>query len=635
MDKFLAIIVLFLLTASGALEAKTEIRFGVFAYLGYEKTKEEYQPLVDYLNTILKDEVVILEVLPQEKIDYRIANKTLDIVTTNPIHYINIRAKNNIQGVIATLLKGSKSNILSHLGGVVITNANQNNINTFKDLRGKTVLAPSRKHMGGFMAQMYEIKKEANIDEGDFKSIDFVEIHQQVVRDVLNGKAEVGLIRDGVLEKMVASKEISMDQIKVINPKQYEGFPHIVSTTLYPEWPVFALTHTNQSVVRHFASALYALESHTLFGIHGYVPPADYASVEALVRELRLPPYDTIGEIYLDDIWKKYQYFIIAIFVGLIFIVILFVKTQQKKRFTELLLESVGDGIYGVNKNEKCVFINKVALQILGFDEGEILDKDEHKLFHHHTIDRALYSKENCPIFQTLQDRKTRVVRENFIKKDGTFFPVDLTVSPTGTSGVIVVFRDITPIVQYEKRLQTEVQEKTIELKNVNEHLLELINTDPLTNIASRRFFLEHLQRDIYHAKRENIPLSLISLDIDYFKLVNDNYGHDIGDEILKFFCEIVSSNLRKNDLFGRIGGEEFAISCLNTDTKGALHLGNKIKENVAEGKFSKNGIEIQITCSLGVSGWKENGTIDSFMKEADMALYRAKENGRNRIEIF
>jgi len=636
MSKTITIIIFLLLSVSSILQAKkTEIRFGVFSYLGYEKTKEEYQPLVDYLNTILKEEVVVLEVLPHEKIDYRIANQTLDIITTNPNHYVNVRAKNDVQGVLATRLQASQGNVLSHLGGVIFTRANQKNINTLEDIKKKNILAPSRKHMGGFMAQMYEIKKQANIDESDFKSLNFVGIHQQVVRDILSGKGEVGFVRDGVLEKMVASKEISLDQIKIINLRKYEKFPHIVSTTLYPEWPVFALSHTNQLAIKHFASALYSLESQEISGIYGYVPPADYSIVEDLVRELRLPPHDVIEEIYFDDIWEKYQYIIIFILLSFISFVIFFILNQQKKKFTQLLLESVGDGIYGVNINEKCVFINKAALNILGFKEDEILHKDEHKLFHHHTLDFTSYEKENCPIFKTLHDRKTRVVRENFIKKDGTYFPVDLTVSPTGTSGVIVVFRDITASVQYEKRLETEVQEKTIDLKNANIHLQELLNTDTLTNIASRRFFLEHLERDIHHTNRNKVPLTLISLDIDNFKIVNDTYGHDIGDEVLKFFCRIVSSSLRKSDLFGRVGGEEFCISCYNTKLNGALHLAQKIRESVEKSIFSQNEMVIKITCSIGISEFVLDSSLDNLIKNADIALYKAKETGKNKIELF
>lgn len=612
---------------------KTEIRMGVFAYLGYEKTKEEYEPLIAYLNSILKDEVVILEVLQPDAIDYRIANKTLDIVTTNPIHYINIRAHNDIQGVIATLTKSAKGKIVSQLGGVIITKSNNTKINTLQDLKNKTLATPSRTHMGGYLTQIFEIEK-IGLSEKDFKSVKFVNPHQAVVKEILKGDSEVGFIRDGVIEKMVAAGELNLKDIKIIN-KQNINFPNIVSTSLYPEWPIFALNHTNPSVIRHFASALYSLEATSLHGVYGYTTPADYSGVDTLVREMRLPPYDKFQEITFEDIWNKYSYEIIGFFIISIGFFTFIIINNKKRKFTEFLLESVGNGIYTVDKYGNCTFMNDVALQMLQYTNEEVLGQNGHILFHHHTVENELYKKDDCPVIQTLKDKQQRKTNESFIKKDGTLFSVHLIVFPTSNGGVIVIFRDITSIIRYEQKLETEVQEKTIQLKKMNESLQDLLNTDPLTELLSRKFFFEHLERDILLAIRNNISLSIISMDIDHFQKINESYGYAIGDEVLKFFSRIISLNLRKSDFLGRLDGEEFALLCYNTNIDGAKVLTQKIQNILENESFIQNDIKIKISCSYGIAQYEEGQTVDLFIKNSSKMLAIAKQNGENSIEIF
>lgn len=108
------------------------------------------------------------------------------------------------------------------------------------------------------------------------------------------------------------------------------------------------------------------------------------------------------------------------------------------------MMDAIGDGVYGVDKDGMCTFVNQSAINLLGFSKDEILKTHQHDLFHHHRkADNSLYPREECPISVTIQDRKTRELEEDFIKKDGTFFPVNLTVAPTSDGGAIVVFRDI------------------------------------------------------------------------------------------------------------------------------------------------------------------------------------------------
>ena len=172
-------------------------------------------------------------------------------------------------------------------------------------------------------------------------------------------------------------------------------------------------------------------------------------------------------------------------------------------------------------------------------------------------------------------------------------------------------------------------------LEQKNRELETLASTDMLTGIRSRRNFFDIAEQYILTAKRENKPLAFVMLDIDFFKKVNDTYGHMCGDEVLKNLTKIVSANLRKSDIFGRIGGEEFAIMLNNVDKNGALNVAQKIRKEISNNILELKGIKINITASLGLAMLEHEDTLDSLYNRADKALYTSKQNGRNRVTEF
>jgi diguanylate cyclase (GGDEF)-like protein len=158
---------------------------------------------------------------------------------------------------------------------------------------------------------------------------------------------------------------------------------------------------------------------------------------------------------------------------------------------------------------------------------------------------------------------------------------------------------------------------------------------DNLTGILSRGYFVERAEDAIRRALRYREPLSLINLDIDYFKLINDRFGHQSGDDTLKALTATCATCLREVDLFGRLGGEEFCILLPQTDTDGAMHVAERIRESVASQSGDHGNEHLKITVSLGVAAFFESDrNFDPLYARADRALYRAKQNGRNRVEL-
>jgi len=163
-----------------------------------------------------------------------------------------------------------------------------------------------------------------------------------------------------------------------------------------------------------------------------------------------------------------------------------------------------------------------------------------------------------------------------------------------------------------------------------NRSLKRLASTDSLTGIMNRRCFEEMSQNYFLAARREQLPLSIMVIDLDYFKNINDNYGHKVGDEVLSDFTIVITKLLRGSDLFGRIGGEEFAILLFKTDNSGALKLAEKICTTIGQHRFPHNE---KLTVSIGLGSLAEQEqTVQELFERADKALYQAKQQGRNQV---
>lgn len=180
------------------------------------------------------------------------------------------------------------------------------------------------------------------------------------------------------------------------------------------------------------------------------------------------------------------------------------------------------------------------------------------------------------------------------------------------------------------ENLEVLVAERTQELEIANKKLKRLAEFDELTGIANRRHFEGSLQGEIERCQRYHRGLSLIMLDLDFFKQINDNYGHDVGDQVLKETASALACCMRENDHLARWGGEEFLIILPETNLKGALEFAELIRQRVMKMEILPDK---RITCSLGVAEWhNESGPV--LFKRADNAVYTAKNNGRNRVEV-
>lgn len=195
-----------------------------------------------------------------------------------------------------------------------------------------------------------------------------------------------------------------------------------------------------------------------------------------------------------------------------------------------------------------------------------------------------------------------------------------------------------------QENLEAIVQERTLELhialqelEEANKTLEEQNTLDELTGIYNRRYYDKRITAELRRSRRNLSPLSLLVIDIDHFKQVNDNYGHAIGDECLKAVSQQLTKYAsRSGDRVCRYGGEEFCIILADTDQSGALVIADKIREAVENTPVNLADKKIELTVSIGLSVYQQGNLLDSktLFEHADKALYQAKQQGRNRIKV-
>lgn len=181
----------------------------------------------------------------------------------------------------------------------------------------------------------------------------------------------------------------------------------------------------------------------------------------------------------------------------------------------------------------------------------------------------------------------------------------------------------------------SELDEKHRRLEVLSEELLHLSTVDELTGSYNRRFFFEVAAKMLSAVLRHNLALSVIVIDVDFFKRINDEYGHLAGDKVLKQISQICSADLREEDVFARLGGEEFIMALMPTQEKEAVEIAERLRLQVMEHRFMENGSAIKVTISCGVAQFRPTDlSIESTILRADKALYHAKKSGRNQVVL-
>ena len=286
------------------------------------------------------------------------------------------------------------------------------------------------------------------------------------------------------------------------------------------------------------------------------------------------------------------------------------------------IINNLKDGVYFVDANRCIGFWNKAAERITGYSSEEMLGRccQDLRLNHIDEEGRPLCII-GCPLFETIVDGKQRQARVFLRHKKGYRLPVLVNIFPKLTqgeiTGAIEIFTMDSPIV-YEDRLI--------------ERLSGIAMHDNLTGLANRRYLESFLEYKLNEYNRFGKMCAVVFADIDNFRHFNNEYGHDMGDLVLKNIAESIRNSMRKNDLIGRWGGEEmvgiYSIeACANAEL-----VAEKFRKLVESTDIPHGSEALQVSVSVGVTIANRDDTLESIVKRADAYMYQSKQNGKNRV---
>lgn len=650
---FLAGLLVGLLSAAGLAADGREFVIGVQTVRNHAQTMAAWRSTAQYLASAIPGQRFRIEALDTSQLNDAVKNRRIDFVLTNPSHYVFLEESYGISR-IATLVKLWDGHPIKEFGGVIVTRADNENVHDISDLRRKRIAAVNLEWLGAYQSQAVEALA-AGIDVRRDAEVYFTgEPQDLAVFDVEKGRADVAFVRTGLLEEMQKEGRINLMDFRVINRKEVAHFPPLLSTRLYPEWPISAMPHTPHAVANHVAIALLNLPSRSEAaisgGYFGWSIPHEYRSVHDMMKTLGLPPYDIKNEFSFRDVLQRYATILFAGMAAALMLALLLVArfrwlnktvTDQVKLVTErtreLEHEIVGrlqaeqglrlsasvfehsyDGIVITDRDNRIVDVNQSFSQITGYTKAEVLGKNP-SLLKSGRQDKAFYKN----LWRTVKESGHWQGEVWNRRKGGEFYVELLAITAvTNEEGVLThyvgIFSDITALRASQEKL---------------EHLAHF---DPLTHLPNRTLLSDRLTQSVALARRDNHLLAVCFVDLDGFKPINDEYGHQTGDQLLINVARRLEGALRAIDTVSRLGGDEFVLLLTRLNDMNELEIAlNRVMSAICD-PYVIDEIEFRVTASIGVTLFPlDEADPESLIRHADQAMYQAKRAGRNRHCLF
>jgi two-component system sensor histidine kinase TtrS len=461
-----------------------EIRIGVLAKRGPEKSLERWSATAEYLNDTLP--AYRFKIIPMafDDIEILVKNEMIDFVIVNPGIYVNLSVKYGVRRVLTLINKLSHESQVSSFGSVIFTLRERENIKKLTDLRDQRVAAVHSTSLGGWIMVRRELRI-AGIEKWDFASLLFLNTHDAVVNAVLRREAEIGIVRTDTLERMTQEGKLNQDDIRIISAKFYDHFPYAISTPLYPEWPLSQLPNTPQKIARDVAVALLKLPpdhpaAHDA-RIHGWTIPENYQTVHDLLALLEMPPYDkSVKQRFAESVTKIWYRYLVVLLVLLILIALILrlfrlnqSLTANKKTLEEseqaqiATFDQAPVGLAHINLSGKILRLNHRLSEIAALTPEQIKEINLKDLLFSDDVPQCTNA------FDKLRGRETSSVSAQLrlVCANGTnkWIQLSLSTIPEHTNGDDYLIAVIDDIDQYKK-----IEEESLHAKHLKELILDL-----------------------------------------------------------------------------------------------------------------------------------------------------------------
>jgi diguanylate cyclase (GGDEF)-like protein/PAS domain S-box-containing protein len=308
------------------------------------------------------------------------------------------------------------------------------------------------------------------------------------------------------------------------------------------------------------------------------------------------------------------------------------IENDDSRMSLENIMEGIADGVVVIDVDHTIIQANSSVAASLGLKKREMIGRKCYEVIHRrqapcegpHIV---------CPLPHILgEDNNIKLLHTHY-DGNGNERHIEITASSVKnakgrTIAMVETFRDI-----MEKYSDDELVKLVKRLNEAQTHLKHMAITDDLTGLRNRRYIIERLGEEFQRAKRSGDHLSLIMLDIDHFKQINDAHGHLFGDVVLRVIAARIRLILRMHDIVGRVGGEEFLVICPESALEDTVIVAERIRKIINEELIGDGIKELRVALSAGVTELHENDvSFEKLFSRADLALYKAKEEGRNRV---
>jgi diguanylate cyclase (GGDEF)-like protein/PAS domain S-box-containing protein len=298
---------------------------------------------------------------------------------------------------------------------------------------------------------------------------------------------------------------------------------------------------------------------------------------------------------------------------------------QLDNELYRTLLDNLYDGVYFAGRDRTIVYWNEAAERMTGFVKSEIVNRHCYDNFLMHVDDKGVnLCLAHCPLEKAILEGVMVEGEVYFHHKEGHRLPVLVRVTPIRDAGgtivgAVEIFSDNSPRVLLAEKV---------------EELEKMALLDPITRIGNRRYGDLNLTARLNELERYDWPFGVLFMDIDYFKKVNDLYGHDVGDRILRIVATTMINGLRSSDVVSRWGGEEFVALVPQVDMEHLKNVAEKIRLLVEKSSISVEGKNIEVTISIGATLARKDDTAETLIKRADELMCKSKSEGRNRLSV-
>lgn len=735
-------------------------RIGILAHRPVDEARAYWQPLQTALEAALPDKRFELVLSDFARLDDLVDRAAVDLVLTNPNHYIQLRTRQPGMRAMATTIEEVQGQLLPLFGGVIVVRADRAELRSLADLTGRPVAAVNAQSLGGYRTQLYAFHDQG-LPLPSLTQTLFTDMpHDNVIAAVLDGRVDAGFVRTGVIEEMAAAGRLDLTEIRLLNDQEVPGFPLRLSTRLYPQWAFAAMPGLDVEQVNRITAAALTLELPAESALRAaglrFTVAVDYRAVEDLARALRLPPFEEIPRITVREFAGSHPVVsasVVAMILGLMVLALLlwWARTRLKEAaaWLERLVASVPVGLYEVkvesNGEPQLVFLSERGAALIGRagasrdlttqDFAANLHPDDLERFqrgnHEAIANRAPFDLDlrfrvgdqwrwlrvaSNPLVRpdgvlvwsgSLMDvTEQRVAQQRLQDSEARFRTLledieGVAVQGYGLDGSVIYWnraseqlygysRDeaigrnrlelIVPeemrptvrenLVRLAQGANFEAEELELqardgrripvysshtvlrspgqapalfcldidlsERKRHEEELRKAANYDQLTGLPNRILLGELMRQAFARADRQGSALALCYLDLDHFKPVNEEYGVDVGNQVLAKVAERLRHQVRGGDVVARLGGDEFVLLLEAVGEQAQLRERLELLLDGVARPIPIDGASVQVAASMGVTLYPQDANDpDVLLRHASEAMFEAKRKGRRRFSLF